>query len=143
MPPFRRYENKQDRYEWPAGNQYTAPSEDGPSLTDHTTLWQPHNTPINEYQALMEAPPGGYGVMDEEAREQDWGLFQQKLDRAGLTDRESVVVDSIVFGGRSLFETGIILAQTMGRSKTYSKTTIRRIRDVALAKLRKAFSHDD
>ncbi len=146
MPPYRRYENKQDRYEWPAGNRYSSDHSNlgEPSLVDKSTLWQVHNVPINEYQALMEAPPGEYGVMSERERESDWLLFQEKIDRAGLSNMERIVVDATVFGGLSLYQVGIVLARSLGRNRQYSKTHTRRLRDSGMAKLRKVFTeHDD
>lgn len=88
----------------------------------------------------MECLPHESPEMTEQEREQDWDGFQQKLDRAGLSERELLVLDCTVLGGMSLSRAAIIVAQYEGTMKVPSKMTIKRCRDRAVEKLREAFS---
>ena len=106
-------------------------------------MWGHHKVPANEYQAMMETLPGEHPPMSEQEREADWAIFQQKIANAGLTERETIVINCIVFGGMSLAETGIVLAQAEGRNKAFDKMTISRNRDSGYRKLRQAFSEPD
>ena len=106
-------------------------------------LWKPHHVPINDYQALMETKPGEHPAMTEQEREADWAIFQQKIEQAALTERETIVINCIVFGGMSLAQTGIVLAQAEGRNKAFDKMTVSRNRDSGYRKLREAFEEPD
>lgn len=101
-----------------------------------------HHVPENEYQALMEAAPLAPIQMTEGEREADWLLFQEKLDAAHLSEREQVVLDSVVFGGMTLTDTADLLARMEGKNEAMSKTSIARIRDRAFSKLRKVFENE-
>lgn len=126
--------SKQDRFETPVADYH--PVVHGRDRQ----LWSPHRPPVNEYQALMECLPHESPEMTEQEREQDWDGFQQKLDRAGLSERELLVLDCTVLGGMSLSRAAIIVAQYEGTMKVPSKMTIKRCRDRAVEKLREAFS---
>lgn len=106
-------------------------------------LWKPHQVPVNEYQALMETRPGEHPTMTEQEREADWTIFQQKIEAANLTERETIVINCIVFGGMSLTQTGIVLAQAEGRNKAFDKMTVSRCRDSGYRKLRTVFTQPD
>lgn len=106
-------------------------------------LWREHRIPYNQYEAMMITMPGEAEQMSEEEREQDWTIFQQKIEAANLTDRETVVVNCIVYGGMSLSQTAIVVAQAEGLSKAPAKMVISRCRDKAFDKLRNIFSQPD
>lgn len=106
-------------------------------------LYTPHRPPENEYQAMMEAMPLDDIPMTEQEREADWMLFQHKIEQAGLTEREALVMHCIVFGGMSLTQTAVIVAQAEGLSKAPPKMTMARVRDRAYDKLRNIFGKDD
>ncbi len=128
-----------NRHEYPSLIREILPP--GVAGTFPTQLWGEHRPPVNEYQALMEEVPlMGGTVMTEQEREADWLLFQQKLETAGLDEREQLVVDCIVFGGMSLVETAQYLARHQGRNVPLSKMSISRIRDAAFVKLREVFN---
>jgi hypothetical protein len=105
-------------------------------------LYKTHRQPENVYQALMETLPGEDVPMTDEEREQDWELFSQRVQNAGLTERETLVVNCIVYGGRSLTQTATIVAQAEGLSRAPDKMSMSRCRDRAFIKLRKAFEGD-
>lgn len=113
------------------------------NISSIAELWKQHQVPVNEYQALMGTLPGEHPPMTEQEREADWAIFQEKIELAGLTEREEIVVNCIVFGGMSLSETGTILAQAEGRNKAFDKMTVSRNRDSAYRKLREAFTQPD
>lgn len=129
------YRDKHDRNEIPFSPTESASFHD---VTKHP--WTPHRLPENEYQALMEAPPGTDIPMTEVEREADWELFQQKLDAAGLTEREWIVVNCVVFAGMSLSKTAIVVAQAEGLNKAPAKMMISRTRDKAIEKIRNTFT---
>ena len=150
---WRRFENQQDRHEFPSGAVEARTHDEGISpegtvvtrarrdvyiADDLEQPWDVHRAPANPYEALMSARVGEDPDDDQETLEARWAQFQMKLDQAGLTERERVVVDSMVFGGRSLSETADLLAISQSRGKAMTKTTIARIRDSAYAKLREA-----
>ena len=116
--------------------------DNGPSLVDNRPLYGPHLVPENEYQALMECDFGEDPKMSATEREADWALFQQKLESAGLTEREMIVVDCVVFGQMSLSKAGEVLARSEGTNKPYSRQHIYRIRNSAYAKLRAVFEQN-
>lgn len=106
-------------------------------------LYKPHHVPENEYEALMVTLPGDHPEMSETEREQDWEMFQHKISKAGLTERETVVVNCMVFGGMSLSQTAIVIAQAEGLSKAPPKMSVSRWRDRAYQKLRNVFQEND
>lgn len=121
------------RHERPMGIGF---SMIGPSLSEDHGLWDAHKIPENEYQALMECD---FGQEPEESlaeREAKWALFQQRIDAAGLTEKELLVVECVVFGETSLAEAGEYMARHYGINKGYSKQYIHRLRNSAFAKLR-------
>lgn len=128
---FRHIENRQDRME----RTMTVNELE----MEHGSLYGAHHTPETELEAMMEAVPLQDVPMSAEERESDWSEFQVKLDGAGLTDMERIVVNAMIFGGRSATETGLILAQAKGRNRVYSKTHVQRLQAAGYAKLRKAF----
>lgn len=144
---FRVYETKQDRYEVASGTGYVDNGEANgpraPSLKDTDNPWSPHRIPDDQYQSLMECAPGDWPEMAADERESDWTLFQQKLDEAGLDEREWCVINCIVFGGMSLAQTATILAQQDSKGETYGKMVVSRLRDRGLKKLRERFTQDD
>lgn len=105
-------------------------------------LYATHRLPENDYQALMETLPGENTVMTAEEREADWLLFQERILQAGLTERETLVVNCIVYGGMSLTQCATVVAQAEGRSRSPDKMSISRCRDRAFAKLRTEFGKD-
>ena len=105
-------------------------------------LYTPHRAPENDYQALMETLPGGDVPMTAEEREADWAIFQERIQRAGLTERETLVVNCIVYGGMSLTQCATVVAQAEGRSRAPDKMSISRARDRAYAKLRTEFGKE-
>jgi len=133
------YVDKQDRAERPVGLAFQM---DGPSLADDSTLYDAHRLPRNEYQALMEADFLEEPEMDEATAEAMWLAFSDKVHSAGLTDRELLVVECIVWGGMSLATTGQYLARELGQNRAVPKQSVQRIRDKAFDKLRGVFSVD-
>lgn len=105
-------------------------------------LYDGHHVPVNEYQAMMETVPGGTEPMTETEREADWQTLQARVIEAGLTEREQVVVDCIVYGGMSLTETADYVARHESVNRALSKMQIARIRDTAFDKLRNTFSKE-
>lgn len=110
--------------------------------TPDKQLYTPHRAPENDYQALMETLPGEDAPMTAEEREADWAIFQERILRAGLTERETLVVNCIVYGGMSLTQCATVVAQAEGRSRSPDKMSISRCRDKAFAKLRTEFGKD-
>lgn len=110
--------------------------------TPDRQLYTTHRAPENEYQALMETLPGEDTPMTVEEREADWAIFQARIEQAGLTDRETLVVNCIVYGGMSLTQCATVVAQAEGRNKVPDKMSISRCRDKAFAKLRAEFGKD-
>lgn len=128
------YQAKWDRKETPIGDFL-------PSLQDpKRRMYREHRPPENEFQAMMEALPLDDVPMSAKEREADWLLFEHKLDKAGLTPRERLVMDCIVFGGLSLSRTATVIAQAEGLSKAPAKMQVSRWRDRAFEKLRIIFS---
>ncbi len=143
--PYRE-RHKHDAHEWSAGLGFVDNDEHGrrgPSIVDNRPLYGPHNVPINQYQAMMEADFGEEPKMSSDEREADWLLFETKIESAGLTELERLVVDCVVFGQMSLSEAGMYLARHMSRNKPYSRQHVHHLRNKAFDKLRKAFTHDD
>lgn len=131
------YQAKWDRKETPIG-------EFLPSLQDpKRRMYHQHRPPENDYQAMMEALPLADIPMTAEEHEADWEGFSQKLDKAGMTARERLVMECIVFGGMSLARTAIIIAQVEGLSKPPAKMMVSRWRDRAYKKLRIVFEERD
>lgn len=87
----------------------------------------------------MEVSVGETEPMDETEREADWLGLQHLVDLAGLSEREQIVIDCIVFGGMSLTETADYVARAESTNRPLSKMHIARIRDAALQKLRHMF----
>lgn len=143
---WRRYENQQDRHEFPAGAPHAY--EDTGFVTTHfitedsPSTWAAHRPPENAFQALMEAAEGCNPEQSIEDLEDQWQEFQRKLESAGMTARERAVVDHVVFGQRSLSETADLLAVWEAKGTALSKTHIARLRDSGMAKLRKVFLDD-
>jgi DNA-directed RNA polymerase specialized sigma subunit len=106
-------------------------------------LWQEHRIPYNQYEAMMTTIPGQTEQMSEEEREQDWTIFQQKIESANLTERETIVVNCIVYGGMSLSQAATVVAQAEGSNKPPAKMVISRCRDKAFRKLRNVFTQPD
>lgn len=126
------------------GPKDTFTRHEWPSLIREITVPQQmhgaHKAPINEYEALMEELPlVTVTRLTEAEREAEWLVFQEKLDAAGLDERERLVVDCIVFGGMSLVETAQFLARDQNKNRALSKMQISRIRDAAFTKLREVF----
>ena len=130
------YLDKFEKHETPVGEWSTR------AHVPQHGIYRTHRQPVNDFQALMETVPYQSEPMTEEERESDWSGFQQKLDAAGLTERESIVLDSIVFGGMSLTQAGDHLARCEGKNRAVSKTEIARIRDRAFEKLRTVFKEE-
>jgi DNA-directed RNA polymerase specialized sigma24 family protein len=144
---WRRFENQQDRHEFPSGAVESRVDESDNQRSirrevfiadDLEQPWDVHRAPSNEYEALMNCGVGQEPDESQEELEGKWAKFQVKLDTAGLTERERVVIDSMIFGGRSLSETADLLAISQGTNHPFTKTTIARIRDSGFAKLREA-----
>ena len=123
--------------------QETQFSEFHENVSSIAELWKQHHVPVNEYQAMMETLPGEHAPMTEQEREADWEMFAEKIEEAGLTEREQIVINCLVFGGMSLSETGIVLAQAEGRNKAFDKMTVSRNRDSGYRKLRQVFEEPD
>lgn len=123
--------------------QETQFSEFHENVSSIAELWRQHQVPVNEYQAIMETLPGEHPPMTEYERESDWVIFAQKIEEAGLTEREQTVINCLVFGGMSLSQTGIMLAQSEGRNKAFDKMTVSRNRDSGYRKLRQVFEQPD
>lgn len=121
------------RHERPMGLGF---SMTGPSMVDDRGLWDAHKVPDNEYQALMECDFGCEPEMSRAEREARWDLFQERIDAAGLTEKEMLVVECVVFGEASLAEAGAYMARHFGINRAYSKQYIHRLRNSAFAKLR-------
>lgn len=130
------YLDKFDRHETPVGEYH--PVVQG----RRHQLYAPHRVPYNEYQALMETPPYGETEMTEQEREADWESFRQKLLAAGLTDREQITVDCIVFGGMSLTKTAAVIG-AVEQGKPPSKMQVSRYRDRGFDKLRNTFKENN
>lgn len=134
----------QDRHEYPAGTGYMPPTEDGDhqgSLTDKKSLWHPHNPPKSDIQAIMEAAPHEALRLSEDLLMELWEEYDRII--LTLTPREQVVVECVVFGERSLRDTGVVLGVMFprkGLGTPYSKDTILRIRNRAFKKLREAIN---
>lgn len=131
------YQSKFDRMETSVGDFHQGVHQ------KNRQLYAPHRPPENEFQALMEAMPLDDVPMTEQEREADWLLFEDKIQAAGLTEREALVVHCVVFGGMSLTQAAIVVAQAEGLSKAPPKMTISRVRDRAFVKLRNVFGKDD
>lgn len=132
---------KHDAHEWAAGLGYQEGT--GPSLVENRPLYGPHLVPENMYEALMTADFGQEPAMSSDEREADWLLFETKIKNAGLSDKEAIVVDCVVFGQMSLSDAGDYLARAEGRNKSYTRQHIHHLRNKAFAKLREALTHDD
>lgn len=130
------YLDKYERNETPVGDYH--PNVHGRSHQPYA----PHRQPANEYQALMECLPNEMPEMTEQEREADWNTFQERMQTANLTERELLVANCIVFGGMSLYQTAIIVAQSEGLSVAPAKMTVARCRDKAYAKLVNAFTKE-
>lgn len=129
------YRDKVDRAEIPYS------PGDAPGFHDPSRrMYRQHHVPDNDYQALMETIPGADVPMTAQEREADWLLFQEKLEAAGLTERERIVVDCVVMGGMSLSQTAIVVAQAEGLNKAPAKMVVARCRDRALEKIRNVFT---
>lgn len=137
---------RHEAYEWSAGLGFVT-NEDGarrgPSIVDNRPLYGPHHVPENVYQAMMEADFGQEPKMSQDEREADWLLFETRINNAGLTDRERMVVDCIVFGQMSLAETGEYIARAEGVNVAFRKQRVFDLRNKAFEKLRKAFTEND
>jgi hypothetical protein len=143
--PYRE-RHKHDAHEWSAGLGFVDNPDRGPrgpSIVDNRPLYGPHNVPDNQYQALMECDFGEDPKMSSDEREADWLLFETKIANAGLSCKEAVVVDCVVFGQMSLSDAGDYLARAEGRNKSYTRQHIHYLRNKAFAKLREALTHDD
>lgn len=97
---------------------------------------------MNEYQAVMEADFLEEPKLSEAEAEDAWMVLQDKIDMAGLTEDERIVVDCVVFGGMSLAETGNYLARSHGVNVAVYKQKVHRIREKAFVKLRGVFDDD-
>lgn len=137
---------RHEAYEWSSGLGFIS-NEDGvrrgPSIVDNRPLHGPHHVPENMYQAMMEADFGEEPKMSQDEREADWLLFETRIKNAGLTDRELLVVDCVVFGQMSLAATGEYMARAEGVNKAFSKQRVHHLRNKAFDKLRKAFTDDN
>ncbi|MFO0417804.1 MAG: hypothetical protein ACK53T_00235 [Planctomycetota bacterium] len=140
MPKYNP-QSMADRKEVPSGTGFHA-NEERISLAERVGLYDTHHLPMNPYQALMEADCLEEPVLDQETAALLWEAFQEKIDGCGLTDRERVVVDCIVWGGMSLSQTGEYVARHEGVNKAFSKQHIQRIRDKAYEKLRAVFQEE-
>lgn len=131
------HQDKFEKHETPVGGWSAMAHE------KQSGLYDAHRIPENEFAGLMETLPHQFPPMSEMEREADWLLFQQKMDSAGLTVREQIVVDAIVFGGHSLTQAADHLARCEGRGKSVSKTEVARVRDRGYAKLRAVFKEEE
>jgi hypothetical protein len=136
------YRAPHEVHEWSAGIGFDRDGlrGRGPSLVENRPLYGPHLVPENQYQALMEADFGQEPVMSADEREADWLLFETKIQQAGLTEREMIVMESVVFGQMSLTKAADVLARHEGKNRPYSREHIRRIRNAAFDKLRAVFA---
>lgn len=131
------YLDKFEKHETPVG-QWSARAHE-----KQAGLYDAHRVYDNEYAALMETLPHETPNMSADEREADWLVFQQKLESANLTERETIIIDAIVYGGQSLTQAAAHLARCEGRNKTVSKTEVARIRDRAIRKLRTVFTLEE
>lgn len=126
---------KQDRHEIPVGVQYQETRYG--SLSDDTTLWDAHRPPANPYEALMvqgDTPADALMLQDA------FSNIETAIKHAGLTERETAVIELVVFGGMSLAEAGRWLGpQFRDDGKPFHKMTVSKLRDSAYVKLRKVF----
>jgi hypothetical protein len=132
---------KHGAHEWSAGLGFIE-GNTGPSLVDNRPLYGPHKVPENMYQAMMEADFGQEPSMSSDEREADWLLFETRINAAGLTEREALVIDCVIFGQMTLAETGQYLARAEGVNKAFSRQRVHNIRNRAFDKLRKAFTDE-
>jgi len=130
------YQDKFEKHETPVG-QWSARAHE-----PKENLYATHRQPEDEYAALMETLPHQQPPMSADEREADWFLFQQKIESAGLTSRETIIIDAIVYAGMSLTQAADHLARCEGTNHPVSKTEIARIRDRGLVKLRKVFKEE-
>lgn len=130
------YQSKTDRNE-------VAVSDFHPMVHDDThQLYSAHRPPMNEYQALMEAPHGVEPEKSETELEAEWQHVENQIRKANLTEREIIVLNCMVYGGMSLSKTAIVVAQAEGLNVAPAKMTIARCRDRAINKLRKVFKEE-
>ena len=137
---------RHEAYEWSAGLGFVDNDNGerrGPSIVDNRPLYGPHHVPENQYQAMMECDFGQDPAMSVDEREADWFLFETKIKAAGLTEREGIVVDCVVFGQTTLAEAGEYLARHEGRNEPFQRQYIHYLRNKAFDKLRKAFTDEE
>jgi hypothetical protein len=126
MPRREPFSERPVRKEIPMGTGY---SRTGASLREIGLMWeQPISDPI---QAIMEAAPH---ADIEEQMPPYGGMFE--IAEQILDEEELAVLQMLYGGGLTQQETGDMLARANGRSKGYSKTWVRVLRDGALKKLR-------
>ena len=129
---------KQDRWETAAGVQYNPPEQrkrDG-SLTDTNPLYQPHNVPDSETEALMVCKPFDDPAWSHDITADLGNMIETFMNV--LTPKEASVIELVVFGQMSLANAGMMLAQEYGRNTAYSKALVAKYRDSALTKMRAA-----
>lgn len=96
----------------------------------YTNIWGTTRDPSSETQALMEAAPGAEPAEVGAVRRGRSAWVHDLLAAAELTDREMLVISDLFFGQLPLRESAELLS--------IGKTTVARVRDAALVKLRQA-----
>jgi hypothetical protein len=126
MPRREPFSERPVRKEIPMGTGY---SRTGASLREIGVMWQQATS--NPIQAIMEAAPHA----DIEDHMPPYGDMFEIAEHI-LDEEEFAVLQMLYGGGLTQQETGDMLARANGRSKGYSKTWVRVLRDSALKKLR-------
>jgi hypothetical protein len=119
--------------EIPCGTGYNVDNVRGPSLSDTTTLWDPHRHPDSEWEALQSAD------FDEYPEVVVPDSFLAEMESL-LTPKELAVISFMVYGQMSLTQAGRYLGAEFprrGQPRPFSKNAVRNIKMAALAKMRK------
>lgn len=132
------HRSSQDRHETPVGVRYNPDRRFG-SLQDRHGLYDVHNLPASEFEALMVAP--GETVLDAaDLQEMAWLWTELELDQL-LSPKELAVIEMIVFGQLPLREAGVFLGKQFRKDgSSFSKSMVAKIRDSGLRKLRRLYA---
>ena len=105
------------------------------SLSEVNHIYKLHGTPETAIQALMEADfmeEPRASVEELEARRVAFFELCNEI----VTPTEMAVLEMLFIGGHSTAQVGLLLARGNGRSRSYSKTWVAKLRDSGLCKLR-------